>query len=107
VEEKHSAQQNDSSEPSRAKGQIRWPDCHQRCPAVVVMKRELLTAAEAATVLRIGRTTMYKLLADGTVPCVRLGPRLIRVRRTDLDEILEGKGASELSRPTGGEDGTP
>jgi excisionase family DNA binding protein len=56
----------------------------------------LLTVSEAAVVLRIGRTTAYKLVdewrtSDGRagIPSVRLGGRVM-VRRVDLEAMLHG-----------------
>ena len=56
---------------------------------------ELLTLMEAATILRIGRTTAYELahqyLATGGacgLPVVHVGKQL-RVHRARLDEVIE------------------
>ena len=56
----------------------------------------LLTMIEAAAVLRIGRTTVYKLAetwrtTDGAegIPTVRIGTKLF-VRRVDLERIVSG-----------------
>ena len=56
----------------------------------------LLTMTEAAAVLRIGRTTVYKLAenwraTDGAsgIPTVRIGAKLF-VRRADLERIVDG-----------------
>jgi prophage regulatory protein len=47
------------------------------------------------TVMRItglGRTTIYRLIADQKFPCpVRLGPRAVAWRRTDLDRWSEAR----------------
>ena len=56
----------------------------------------LLTMIEAAALLRIGRTTIYKLAetwrvtggAEG-IPTVRIGTKLF-VRRADLERIVSG-----------------
>jgi excisionase family DNA binding protein len=53
------------------------------------MNRDLLTVAEAAARLRIGRSTMYKLIAQGKVPSIRIGSRLIRIREEDLVRTLD------------------
>jgi excisionase family DNA binding protein len=45
---------------------------------------------EAATHIRVGRTTMYKLLRAGKIPSVTEG-RVRLIRRSDLDSYLEGK----------------
>ena len=50
---------------------------------------ELLTIGEAAERLRISRSSLYDRLRDGSIPTVRLGPRIVRVRTSDLDAFLE------------------
>lgn len=64
---------------------------------------EMLTMAEAASVLRIGRTAAYQLArrwreTDGRegLPVVRLG-RLLRVPRAALEELLGPKPATTTS----------
>lgn len=56
----------------------------------------VLTISEAALVLRVGRTTAYKLAEEwrtsggkSGLPVIRLGRRLV-VRRVDLAQLLEG-----------------
>jgi len=48
----------------------------------------LLRAEEAARLLNLGRTTVFQMLADGTLPAVRFG-RSVRVRRHDVDALIE------------------
>ena len=56
----------------------------------------VLTISEAAVVLRVSRTTAYKLAEEwrtsggrSGLPVIRLGRRLV-VRRVDLAALLEG-----------------
>lgn len=49
----------------------------------------LYDVRQAAQVLGIGRTNVYKLLKDGHLPSVRVG-RLRRIRRSDLDAYIDG-----------------
>lgn len=56
----------------------------------------VLTVSEAAVVLRVSRTTAYKLAEEwrtsggrSGLPVIRLGRRLV-VRRVDLAQLLEG-----------------
>ena len=49
---------------------------------------DLLTYAEAARVLNLKLGTLYALVAQGRVPHVRLGRRLVRFSRTELDRWL-------------------
>lgn len=43
----------------------------------------LVTVDQAAELLNVGRTTMYGLIANGTVPTVRIG----RCRRVAVDAL--------------------
>lgn len=54
----------------------------------------LLSPEELAVYLGCGRTYAYSLLADGTIPSVKLG-RLRRVRRVDADAFIERLAADE------------
>ena len=48
----------------------------------------LLRAEQAAHLLCVGRSTIYAMLADGTLPAVRFG-RATRIRRSDIDALIE------------------
>lgn len=50
--------------------------------------RLLLTVNEVAAELGCGRDTVYSLLTTGALPSVRLGARLRRIRRSDLDNYI-------------------
>jgi excisionase family DNA binding protein len=52
----------------------------------------LLTPAEAAAVLRIGRSKLYELIARGGIESVKLG-RCRRFRRSDLDRFIRALAA--------------
>lgn len=43
------------------------------------MERLLLKVDEAAEILNISRSQMYKLINEGKVPVVRLGPKCTRI----------------------------
>lgn len=51
--------------------------------------RLLLRIPEAAEVLGISRSTMYKLIAAGDVPTVRIGERAVRVSRAALEAFVD------------------
>lgn len=53
----------------------------------------LLRAEEAARLLNVGRSTVFQMLADGTLPAVRFG-RSVRVRRADIEALIESRVAS-------------
>ena len=57
---------------------------------------EWLTLAELAAWLKVGRTTVYRLITSGAVPSYRVG-RSVRVRRADVEGWLE-----ETRRDLGG-----
>jgi len=50
---------------------------------------DLLTYAQASNHLNLKLGTLYALVAQGRVPHVRLGRRLVRFSRSDLDEWLK------------------
>jgi len=59
--------------------------------------RLLLPIGEAARLLGIGRTKIYALIADGSIPTVRVGRRRL-VRRADLDVFVAGLEVEGASR---------
>jgi len=50
----------------------------------------LLTVAEVASVMRVSRMTVYRLIRRSQLKAIRVG-RNYRVRSTDLDEYLESQ----------------
>lgn len=54
----------------------------------ITTDHELLTVAEAADRLRVTTRFIRMLIADGTLPALRLGRRAIRLRRADVDHVL-------------------
>jgi excisionase family DNA binding protein len=46
------------------------------------------TAGRGAAALGCGRDTVYTLLGNGALPSVRLGDRLRRIRRCDLERFV-------------------
>ena len=50
--------------------------------------REVLTAPEAAAVLRVGRTTMYRLINSGEIRSIKIG-RKVLIPRTFIREFIE------------------
>ena len=49
------------------------------------MERLLIKPKEAAEALCLGRTKIYELIADGTIPAVRIGKSI----RVPVKELLE------------------
>jgi excisionase family DNA binding protein len=52
------------------------------------MERKLMKINEVAAILGLGRSKTYELVASGTIPSVRLGPRVVRVPQDALDAWL-------------------
>ncbi|MER6298580.1 helix-turn-helix domain-containing protein [Kitasatospora sp. NPDC001539] len=53
----------------------------------------LLTAEEAAKMLRIGRSTLYQLLAEKELTSIKIG-RSRRIRPADIEAYIERQAAS-------------
>jgi excisionase family DNA binding protein len=47
-----------------------------------------LTVPETAQMLRIPRSRAYALIAEGSLPAVKLGARSIRVNKAELEQFL-------------------
>ena len=54
----------------------------------VSTEHELLTVTEAADRLRVTDRYIRMLIADGTLPAMRVGKRALRLRREDVDHVL-------------------
>jgi excisionase family DNA binding protein len=48
---------------------------------------KFLTVAEVASMMRVSKMTVYRLLHNGELPAVRVG-RSFRVKEEDVDEYL-------------------
>jgi len=51
----------------------------------------LMTLNQVAAQIHVSRTTLYEWRQRGLLPFVRLGPRSVRVRKTDLDAFLAAR----------------
>ena len=50
---------------------------------------EWLTALAAAKILKVSKANVYSLMKRNEIPTVKIGERIVRVRREDLDEFIE------------------
>ena len=50
--------------------------------------RPFLTVAEAADELAVTERFIRKLIADGDLRAVKVGARVVRIRRNDLEDLL-------------------
>ncbi len=60
-------------------------------------EHEYLKVPEVAEVLRVARSRAYELVANGTIPAIKIG-RSIRVPRRELDRWLEGQRYLDVAR---------
>lgn len=51
----------------------------------------LLTVPEAAAELRLHRATVYRLIAEGALPVVRVTRRGVRINRDALNEYVKSQ----------------
>lgn len=60
---------------------------------------ELLTVAEVADALRLNQQTIRNWIDDSRLPAIRIGQRRLRIRRTDLDAVIEHAGPDPVPAP--------
>lgn len=76
---KGEAQKMTEKETKRAKGLLSPEE---------VRAKETLSPEEVAVVLGCGRTTAYRILASSEISSFRIGQRLRRVRRVDVERYM-------------------
>lgn len=50
---------------------------------------DLMTVPQASKYLGVSPQTIRRHIAAGRLPAVRMGPRLTRIRRDDLDALIQ------------------
>lgn len=55
------------------------------------MHNLLLTPKQAAEYLGVHLNTVYRLIQTGEIAASRLGPRMLRINREQLDNYLKGQ----------------
>jgi excisionase family DNA binding protein len=50
---------------------------------------EILTCGEASTYLKVTSRTLRNLVSRGVIRQIKISPKLVRYRRSDLDRSLE------------------
>ena len=53
-----------------------------------VARKDWLKVHEVAEELRVPRSRAYELIAEGSLPAVRIGVKSIRVNRAELERFL-------------------
>jgi excisionase family DNA binding protein len=66
------------------------------------MDDELMTVSEIATILKLNPQTIRNWIEAGTVPCVRLGQRRVRVFRSDFNQLIENSATGRRTTPSAG-----
>lgn len=51
--------------------------------------RQFLTTNEIAKILRVHQRTVQRWLSSNQLKATKVGPKVLRVRRQDLDKFLE------------------
>jgi excisionase family DNA binding protein len=69
-------------------------------PGEVQMDRIVLKPKEAASLLGVGRSTMYALLAAGVIPSIRIG-HAVRVPVDQLQQWLRRQSETSTARDEG------
>lgn len=55
---------------------------------------ELLSLPEAAKLVKMSSRALFKIIQEGKLPVIRLGPRNVLIRRRDLEHFIEENGGS-------------
>jgi excisionase family DNA binding protein len=58
---------------------------------------DLITIRQAAEIIGVDKQTVYRLIAKGRLPVVKFGPRLYRIHRADLEEIVERRKQKQIN----------
>jgi excisionase family DNA binding protein len=58
---------------------------------------DLLTLAEAATLLQVSIVTLRRWIKQGRLPAYHLGPRKVRIKRSDLAQAFTPTSQEEVS----------
>jgi excisionase family DNA binding protein len=58
-----------------------------------------LSISSAAALLSISRPTIYKMIANGEIKAIRISERIIRIKRTDLEQIQPAVTIAPINTP--------
>ena len=50
--------------------------------------REYISVKEAVAMFGVERNTLYRLIKSGRIPAVNIGTRLIRIKRSDMENLF-------------------
>jgi excisionase family DNA binding protein len=60
---------------------------------------DYVTVPEAAALLGVSSSTIWRWIANGNLPAYRVGPRFVRVRRTELSALIRPVRPSGVATP--------
>lgn len=69
-------------------------------PMEQLKAKEILSVNETAILLGCSKRTAYRLIENGTIKAVNLSERMTRVKRSELDKILEAPLPQTETKPT-------
>lgn len=58
----------------------------------------LMDVREVAEFLKLAPGTIYHLVSEGRLPCVRLSARCLRFRQSDLEELITNLAEASAAR---------
>lgn len=64
------------------------------------MKTTLIKKPEAAQILGVSVRTLEKMIARGAIPAYKIGPKLVRLRREELEAYLDSHRAAPKPEKT-------
>ncbi len=68
---------------------------------------DLVTVAEAAKLLKVSIVTVHRWIKRGLLPSCHVGPRAVRIRRSDLENMIRPMEPKSEHRASQGEPWTP
>ena len=60
-----------------------------------MLEEEYVTVAEAATLLQVSQSTIWRWIDQGNLPAYRVGQRRVRLKKTDLTNLITPARAQE------------
>src|SRR5712692_2934833 len=73
------------------------PQYGEAHPMAIGQDAELLTIVEAAKVLKVSTVTIHRWLKQGRLTAYRVGPRAVRISRSELTRVLSPRNGKEVS----------
>jgi excisionase family DNA binding protein len=61
---------------------------------------ELMTVAEVAAILMLSQQTIRNWIDAGTLPCLRIGERRVRIFRSDFEQFIHASDPQEKPGPS-------